>query len=55
MSLFQYIPDYKYKNISNVAEFHIMMVLSTRNISKQVHVINLLGALGTGFNVSNRR
>ena len=37
------------KNTFHVAHFHIKMVLSTRNMFKQVHVIKSRGALGTGF------
>ena len=29
--------------------FHMMMVVSTRNVSKQAHDINKLSALGTSF------
>ena len=37
------------KNIFQVAHFHINMVLSTRNMFKDAHVIKSRGALGTGF------
>ena len=37
------------KIILNVAHFHIMMVLMTKNSSKGVHVINKLGRIGTGI------
>ena len=37
------------KNTLHVAHFHINMVLSTRNMFKEIHVIKSRGALGTGF------
>ena len=37
------------KNIFHVAHFHINLVLSTRNMFKEVNVIKSRGALGTGF------
>ena len=40
------------KSISNVADFHINVVLSTRNMFKQVKVINKLGRFGTGFPIA---
>ena len=40
-------PQYT-KFISNRVKFHIMMVLSNKNMSKQARVINKLGQLGTG-------
>ena len=37
------------KNTLHVAHFHINIVLSTRNMFKEAHVIKSRGALGTGF------
>ena len=37
------------KNTLHVAHFHIKLVLPTRNVCKEVHVIKSRGALGTGF------
>ena len=37
------------KNTLHVAHFHINMVLSTRNMFKEVEVTKSRGALGTGF------
>ena len=37
------------KNTFHVAHFHFNMVLLTRNMFKEVHVIKSRGALGTGF------
>ena len=47
---FQYM-----KNTFHVAHFHINMVLSTRNMFKEVQVIKSRGALGTGFTYGNER
>ena len=37
------------KNTFLVAHFHVNMVLLTRNMFKEAHVIKSRGALGTGF------
>ena len=37
------------KNIFHVANFHINLVFSMRNMFKEVNVIKSRGALGTGF------
>ena len=37
------------KNTFHVAHFHISMLFSTRNMFKEVQVIKIRGAVGTGF------
>ena len=47
-----YSPEMKLqymKNICHVAHFHIMMVLSTKNMFKEGQVIKSRGSFGTGF------
>ena len=40
------------KNTFHVAHFHFHVILLTRNLSKGVRVINILGRLGTGVTLA---